>query len=249
MLRNAFKIGKSAFKAAEHAHFADILFSTIFDWKTGAIGVTSAVLSFFSIPAIRDWSPLTIVLVSIAIGAGVSIIYIAVRLLIEDRPKAMGPQAAHTGLEVPEATTEQMPIVQFLRLAGERGWQVRGEHDLEAIDLLNGLTQAGANGTVHFQGRGSAKARLGPPPLVPIDQTHWYEFEFDWHSIIGTTDNINSCTRQFSQKENRFIIGYTDIHLDGAAAIRWLDSNEALAFKGQTARGERERKRLRCKTT
>jgi hypothetical protein len=134
-----------------------------------------------------------------------------------------------------------MPIVTFMKLAGERGWQVTGEHDLEAIDLMNGLTQAGVTGIIRFYGRRQAAPRLGPSPLVPIDPLHWHEFEFDWHSVIAAVENMDSLTRKFCPRQNRFITGYVDIHLDSSAAADWLNSQEALVFKGQTAHGERER--------
>jgi hypothetical protein len=138
-----------------------------------------------------------------------------------------------------------MPIIAFFDLASKQGWQVRGQHNFEALDLLDGLVQAGANGSIHFQGRRSGTARLSPPPLIPIDQMHWHECEFDPRSIINVRDNTKSCTRKFNQRENRFEIEYTDVHLDSTEATRWVSSNAALAFKGQTERKEQEREERR----
>jgi hypothetical protein len=80
MFRRLLRASKTGIEAGEHAHFIHTLLSLVGDPKTWAVTVLSGVASFFGLPAVRDWTPLTIVLASITVAAAVSIIYIAVRL-------------------------------------------------------------------------------------------------------------------------------------------------------------------------
>jgi hypothetical protein len=146
------------------------------------------------------------------------------------------PNIAESSRSIAEPLAERMPIVDFVRFAGQRGWQVSGEKNLEAVDLMDGLTQAGVDGLVRFWGRLSDEK-----PLVRIEQKHWQDYEFDWGSVLDANNNVSTRTQKFSPQHNRYVTGCVDIHLDRTAAIHWLQSPDARAFKGQRDRKERDR--------
>jgi len=128
---------------------------------------------------------------------------------------------------VAAAPPQRMPIVDFIALAGTQGWRVWGQHNLEALDLLEGLTQAAVDEAIRFWGR------LGGGPLVSIEKDHWSDHQFDAISITRPSpQNALTRTQAFSPKDQRFVTGYSDLYLDGAAATRWLGT-DALAFRGR----------------
>jgi len=135
---------------------------------------------------------------------------------------------------------DQMPILAFVELACNRGWHVSGQHDLEAMDLTNGLAEAGSNQVIEFWGR-----RRPERQRIPIEREHWRDHEFDVISLLNALENVETRTQRFAADQNRWVSGFTDIHIGAAAATRWLASPQALAFRGQTLRGERERERRR----
>jgi hypothetical protein len=145
------------------------------------------------------------------------------------------PNVAESSRSFAEPLAERIPIIDFVGFAGQGGWQVSGTNDLEAADLMDGLTQAGVDGVVQFWGRQSEEK-----PLVLVEQKHWQEYEFDWISVLHTNNNVSTRTQKFSTEHNRYVTGYIDIHLDRTAATRWLQSPDARAFKGRRDRKKRD---------
>jgi hypothetical protein len=82
MFRRLLRLIRTGLETGEHAHFVDSLLSLLLDYKTWAITLASGFISLIWLPAIRDWTPLAIVLASVGVGAAISVIYIAVRLAL-----------------------------------------------------------------------------------------------------------------------------------------------------------------------
>jgi hypothetical protein len=129
---------------------------------------------------------------------------------------------------------QRMPILDFMRLAAQRGWRVFGVHNLEAVDLMDGLRQVGSDAIVRFWGRLDGR-RSSNAIIMEIPREHWQEYELDWTSVTDATANATTCTYTMHRPDTRYEGGYADIHLDGAAATRWLETG-ALAFRGQRDR-------------
>jgi hypothetical protein len=131
-----------------------------------------------------------------------------------------------------------MPIVDFIALAGQRGWRVTPPHDLEAVDLMDGLRQAGSDGAIRFWGR--LNGRRGTEPdlnivVSEIPSDHWQDFEFDWTSVVSASTNAQTCTYTMRRPDTRYEGGYADVHVDRATAPNWLKTG-AQRFRGQRDR-------------
>ncbi len=168
-------------------------------------------------PVVLLMLAVSVILILISLGLWVHLI---IRWLRSRRhPPETAPAVA--------APSQRMPIVDFMALAGRQGWRVLGQHNLEALDLLEGLTQAAVDETIRFWGR------FGAGALVSIEKDHWSEYRFDAISITRPSpQNALTRTQTFSQKDQRFVTGHSDLYLDGGAATRWLVT-DALAFRGR----------------
>jgi hypothetical protein len=111
MFRRWFRTGRRGLETAEHAHFIDLLVSWIVDWRTWALTLGLWFVSLFPLSALRDWTPLTIFLISLGIAAAVALVYIAIRLAIAVRHVRRAVQreavaadtvAADAGIPAPE---------------------------------------------------------------------------------------------------------------------------------------------------
>jgi hypothetical protein len=112
---------------------------------------------------------------------------------------------------------EKMPILDFVQLAARRGWRVLGEQNLEAVDLMDGLREAGSGGTIRFWGRFDKNGNrflIDNEIRVQIPAKHWRVYEFDWTSVLSAKDNLETCTYTLRNPNRRYQNGYADIHLD-----------------------------------
>lgn len=189
---------------------------------SSGIGGATGMAAYF-----QGWDGLMILLAMVIAFAAVAIIYLAFCRFFDRRENSQ-KGAEFASLTVQPSPPERMPIIDFVQLAGRVGWRVSGEHNLEAADLMDGLTQAGADGIVQFWGR-----RSSDKPLVPIERERWHDYQFDWTSILHATRNNDTRTYKFFLEQNRYLPGFIDIHLETAAATRWLGTPQALAFKGK----------------
>jgi hypothetical protein len=148
--------------------------------------------------------------------------------------------------------SEKMPILEFMQLAARRGWRILGEQNLEAVDLMDGLREAGSEGTIRFWGRldkNGNRFLIENQIRVLIPVKHWRDYEFDWISVLSAKDNLETRTYTLRNPNRQYQNGHADIYLDRAAAIRWL-KYEAIAFRGRRngieQRRQVERARLRA---
>jgi hypothetical protein len=129
---------------------------------------------------------------------------------------------------------QRMPILQFMKLAEEQGWKISGEHDLEAVDLMDGLRQAGSDGVIQLWRRlkrHGNRIRIQNEVSVPIPREHWRDFEFDWISVLRAKENSETSTYNLNEANTWYHGGYVDICLDREAAVPWLEAG-AKAFQG-----------------
>lgn len=154
-----------------------------------------------------------------------------------------GSAISHTN---PTFRIGRIGVLDFAKRVEQAGWRIFGTHDLEGVDLLEGLRQAAIDGDIPFWGRQnrySNRTLIDGEPLTPISAEHWREYQFDWTSVLKDSSNTDTHTYRMHSTENRTAGGYVDVHLDGDAAAAWLQSPAAAAFKGRRARLERERMR------
>src|SRR4051812_37902858 len=93
MWRKLFGGSKKAFKAAEHAHFGDILISAVFDWRHWFFALVPCVggAATFLWAAIEGRSPLDVWMVAVIVVAALSAaVYFAFRLLDRFRSPRLG---------------------------------------------------------------------------------------------------------------------------------------------------------------
>lgn len=146
-----------------------------------------------------------------------------------------------TATPTSEAKLGRITFLEFRDIAQEHGWSVKGQHDLEILDLLNGLKQAGADGAIQFWGRFDRYGNgslIHREALTPINKEHWYDFQFEWGSAVNSDLNEHVATWNFGKTDDRTAGRYADIHLDGDAATEWL-TQAARDFKGREERRQR----------
>ncbi len=140
---------------------------------------------------------------------------------------------------------QRITFVDFRNIVRDQfHWNVSGERNLEAVDLLDGLRQAGVDKTIQFWGRRRRYNNLvldREDPLVEIPSDHWKDFQFEWGSAITAGENIDVTTYNRSAK-NWAQGSFFDIHLHREEAIEWMNST-AKAFRGKRDREERNSQR------
>lgn len=143
---------------------------------------------------------------------------------------------------------EFIPIIQYRDLARDKfGWRTTGQNDLEVIDLIQSLRQAGAEGSVRFRGRRIRyrdSELVSREPLIDIPKEHWIDYALDWGPFITSTIEENKSVATMNPNQPSHNVrdgGYADIHINRRAGEYWLRSG-ALAFKGQTEREEKVRR-------
>jgi hypothetical protein len=144
---------------------------------------------------------------------------------------------------------EKMPILEFMHLAARRGWQILGEQNLEAVDLMDGLREAGSEGIIRFWGRldkNGNRFLIENEIRVQMPAKHWRDYELDWTSVLSAKDNLETRTYTLRKPTRRYHHGYADICLDRAAAIGWLKT-EAMAFRGRRDGIEQQREAERAR--
>jgi hypothetical protein len=210
---------------------------SLYDWiarfhflATTGIAAAGWFVTFIAASA-QGWDPVSVWVGSLGAGAFVALLFIAFRLWRSGVPVTIEHAAPTPELS---GRSQRMPILDFMRLAAERGWRVYGDHNLEAVDLMDGLRQAGSDAAMKLWGRLDGR-RNRHAILTEIPCEHWQEYEFDWASVISATENASTCTETMLRLDTRYEGSYSDIHLEEAAARRWLET-AALAFRGQRDR-------------
>jgi len=167
-------------------------------------------------------------IVQVILGVSVLLIVVSLflwgHLFIKWLRRKRGPRNEGS---VAASGPQPMPMLDFMRLAQQRGWRVTGQHNLEAVDLMDGLRQAGSDGAIRFWGR-----RKEDRVVSEIPRDHWREYEFDWTSVTSATQNVATRTYTLRRPDARYEGGYADIHLDRATAPNWLETGAPI-FRGQ----------------
>lgn len=152
-----------------------------------------------------------------------------------------------TSFQMPtNSAVGRSPFIEFRNLVRDAyHWSISGEHNLEAVDLMDGLRQAGLDATIRFWGRSNRYGNVSldrNEPLVAIPPEHWRDFQFDWGAAIKATDNSEVTTYNIHQFDNRSRHSYFDIHVHRGEAIAWMNS-EGATFRGRRDAEERKRRR------
>jgi hypothetical protein len=128
--------------------------------------------------------------------------------------------------------------LSFLDQADESGWDTTGKTNVEILDLLDGLRQAGLDGDIKFFGKRNHRRGFETltvrEPLRPIDMHHWAEFEIYLPPLAYRRDNFDVRTQRLGVKDI-YEGGFSDLHLDGQAAVSWLKI-AAATWKGRRDR-------------
>ena len=131
-----------------------------------------------------------------------------------------------------EPSNQRVPFLEFLNHARSVGWDTNGATS-EILDLLYGLRQALADGSVASWGRvlrpGHTKEIACWGVLVEIPRSHWNDFEIDYWRWRGNSD---VSTYNFNRAGSWSDGGYVDIHVDGGQALAWLRT-DAGSFRGR----------------
>lgn len=137
--------------------------------------------------------------------------------------------------------TSRIPLLEFIELAENDGWDISGRDNLQILDLLDGLNQAGGDGDIRFWGRlnrNQFDSLARAERLIPIDVKHWVDFQIEPSAAITGSENFKTLTYDPRQTANR-TAGYIDLHLEREAAKTWLRL-KAKSFQGlRDARAKR----------
>jgi hypothetical protein len=104
-------IFKRSLSTAEHVHFVDFVISQFFDWRSWAVFMLTGLISYFGLPAIRDWSPLRITLTSIAVGGSCSLMYVGYAVFRERGQRHRDSKASSGQPAVTATATPDEPII------------------------------------------------------------------------------------------------------------------------------------------
>lgn len=136
---------------------------------------------------------------------------------------------------------DRLSMQAFFGLAGDRhGWDLNGSQQI--LDLIDGIGQAFADGSVQAYGRYNPRNRsnLTTIYLVAICTSHWRLHYIEGLSAFCSGDNVFAVSRQrnSSEKERE----YVDIHLNKVQAHAWLVKD------GGKWKGARDRRNQPCET-
>jgi hypothetical protein len=250
---------KPPLEAAEHIHFLDLILEGIFGLRTMLIGGLAALMTMvFAAADPASWPVTLILLAALTAGALVVLIVGAMTVIYEIlwkhrlRPKQVAPTPTlpvHDAEKYRnQAAVGRIELFEFLRVAEIAGWRVFDGSNLQGVDLLDGLRQAGGDGALKFWGRLNRfgnRVLIHEEPLVPINQAHWRDFQFNWTSVLSAKANVETETYRFHNTSDPYAGGYVDIHLERDAAAHWIETPEALSFRGQRDQQEAERQSRR----
>lgn len=146
-------------------------------------------------------------------------------------------------LRADSVASSRVPLLEFVELAKNNGWDISGTDNLQILDLFDGLNQAGSDGLIQFWGRlnrNQFDSLARAERLIPIDAKHWVDFQVEPSAAITNAENFKTLTYDPRQAANRAVGGYIDLHLDREAAETWLHS-KAKTFQGlRDARAKRD---------
>jgi hypothetical protein len=192
-------VGGRGLSIAEHVSFIDHALSVFFDWRALVVGLVSSLGSLIGISAIRDWTPLSIILTSIAVGAGVSITYIAVQLFMRYRRATRALPKARYERQVPQTQlrADLTAVEGFKSILAGRG---RSECAISCLDQLS----ARLSREIHDRLRQGNLVAWGRPshdlPQRRILAREWdsIEISFDRRTLTSTmlddsTAPIHAC--------------------------------------------------------
>ena len=137
---------------------------------------------------------------------------------------------------------DRIAMVEFARIAHrEYGWRL--PDSLEILDLIDGIGQAFADGTVQAYGRFNPErySNLRVLYLVPIATSYWRRHNLDAFDALSLEDNLKVVSRRYGDRDR---LEYIDIHVNRVQARAWL-TREGERWKGQTERRDDERKQGR----
>lgn len=211
---------------AARVHFAGTILS-------GGLSIVAGLAAYR-----EGWDWLAIVLAILIAFSTVALVYLAFCAYFDRKERKNTTRGKPASLDGDAAASthlpRRMPILDFVRFAHAHGWRVAGQHDLEIIDLMNGLRQAGSDATIEFWGRLNGRSDRDAI-LTQILPGHWHDYQFDPLSVLDATENGETCTYNLHSPGTRYEDGYSDIHLEGESASRWLET-DALVFRGQQER-------------
>jgi hypothetical protein len=134
---------------------------------------------------------------------------------------------------------DRISVVELARIASmEYDWRL--PDSLEILDLIDGLGQALADGTIHAHGRLNPQryTNLRAIYLVPIAETHWRRNRFEAFDAIRRSDNLLAATYRYGDSGR---IEFMDVHLNQLQARAWL-AGLGKQWKGQAERKDQEKK-------
>ena len=147
------------------------------------------------------------------------------------------PEAIDTG-EKPW----RIPLNTFCEYVHQNAWALYGkEGTAQFFDLINGLNQAGSDGTVEMWGKEGYQEPLfaNTNLLVQLPKEYWLEHQINPFTCISSDKGVgkgiiqdNNQIRTDRRKSRIHKNIHSDIHVHRKQAEQWL-KQDALAFKGK----------------
>lgn len=138
---------------------------------------------------------------------------------------------------------ERMSVPEIVDYAENKlGWTIRTGETLEALDLVDALGDAAANGKVRVYGRKNTEhyTNLCDKYLAPIPTEHWRDHAMDIFDTVLLGENTRTASRPRNDRKSQV---YMDIHFNRQDVKKWL-AKEGRMWKGIAAeKRERERER------
>jgi hypothetical protein len=136
---------------------------------------------------------------------------------------------------------DRITLVEFARIARvEYNWKI--PHSLEILDLIDGIGQALADGSVQACGRYNPHrySNLRTIYLVSIPRGYWRRHYLEAFEALNLDENLKVTSRRYGDKDG---LEYIDIHVNRVQARAWLGT-EGKLWKGRTERKDEERESI-----
>lgn len=131
----------------------------------------------------------------------------------------------------------RMPVRDLVSHAESLGWDITGKTNLQIIDLIDALAQAGIDG-LRFWGkpqRYSSYELARNERLCPIPAEHWRDYTIDCQSLVQSESNATIVSYTLHTLNDRRAGGFADIHVERERGLAWLES-DASNWKGRRDR-------------
>lgn len=136
---------------------------------------------------------------------------------------------------IPKAPV-RISLLEFCKLAANNRWDLLGHNSLQILDLMDGIRQAGLDGTFKVWGRltGSFEELTRREPLKEIPRDHWEAHEvYPLSCVDGVHDRFAEDNfKTYTYSKNEHCPYFVDIHVENNAALDWL-KNESHSYIGR----------------